>query len=212
MDAKNTRITLMWLAVCVLVVPGPAATADEGEKPDTTQPTLKTRTTADPGRKPQSLAGLAATIRLRKSAGNEGSGVMIDKATLDELAKTGVISVSGSATATEEEPATEESAPTTTGAPSDDLQKRYDTQAQKIDNLEKGLQEFDQRVQDRRTPHTSVMPHDLPPGVRNPNLITRERVEAEIAEERAKLEAMTRQARRAGVELKRSPPQSESQE
>jgi hypothetical protein len=193
---RTPRLTPSILVLVMLLAGGSAIAG--GAEPEPTPVPTKAPEAPSP-RHPQTLADVAGRIHLHKLAGEEGSTPEITNANLRALAAQGVIST-GTATAPSPTPQPEAGTTIPIALPPQEVAKaRYEEQLHKVKVMEQDLADFDKSVAESRTPQTSSLPQNLPPGVRDQNLITREDAVANLEAEKTKLEELRRRAESEGA-------------
>ncbi len=153
-----------------------------------------------------SLAAAAARIHLRRPA-DEGRGpVVITNQNLGEVAGRGTVSEGGgvgSSSVVSAAPAGDQQKGDVN--PANELVGRYLEQTRTVEGLEARLKNFDQQLakpaRDPHNPQSQNSPQFRAPGVVDNAQKQRDEVAKQLAEERAKLEALRARARREGVEL-----------
>jgi hypothetical protein len=216
---------LVAIAIAVgLLAVGPVL-ADEEHPPRADEETAET--SAPPEERPEqpilgaarssggahSLADLARSVKL-KEVGSEGGAVEITDTNLKQIRGGGTMSISGTATTAPplvsegDESAQKEAEAVPVLTPGEEaLQRSYEEQLAKVDSIEKGLADFNQRVEQQRSqPYASTYAQNRAPGTRNQNNLTAEKVQADLAAEKAKLEALRSQASDEGYELRDPKP------
>jgi hypothetical protein len=187
--------------------------AEGAETPGSEAPVLGSKTSTTKG---SSLADVAGRIRLNKPAA-DGSGVVISNDNLSKVSSKGKISVAGSSTpassaAGSGEPASTAGAGAAASAdadaaksPANELITRYFDQKNKVDTLQFRLDDIDRQLaQPSPDPHYQYehnSPQNRAPGVQDQGAVQREEVAKELAAERAKLEAIRREAQQKGIPL-----------
>ncbi len=221
--SRCRRIVIIAIAFGLLAV-GPVP-ADEEQPPRADEETAAT--SAPPEEAPEqpvlgaarssggarSLADLARSVKLKEVGSGDGA-VEITDANLTQIRGGGTMSISGTASTAPplvpegDGSAEEEAEAVPVLTPEEEaLQRSYEEQLAKVDSIEKGLADFDQRVEQQRSqPYVTTYAQNRAPGTRNQNNLTAEKVEADLAAEKAKLEALRAQASDEGYELRDPKP------
>lgn len=197
-------IGLLALAAPVMAEEETTTSTDKDKTTEqTTQESSQARPllgSSKPAPKKGGLAAFAASAQLKGQSSEDGS-VKISNNSLSETSGGGTMSVGGGVTAggAAKKEGPESDIPQ---GPTADEQwsKRIEEQERKIESMEKGLVEFDKQVEENR--RTSAA-HNRAPGTRAPDEVTRERVQKEIAAEKARLDDLRRQAKREGAGAKK---------
>ena len=159
---------------------------------------------------PKSLGAFASAVKLNRAAApTTEEGMVISDHNLPEVAQQGKISAAGglhvaaARTAATPEQASAAGTGVPVDRPKDPLQQQYDDEKANLDGMEKGYEDFENRVEKRRerSAYESYLAQNRPGGVDSRTDQERARAQADIDAQRQRIDRTRRKARREGKKL-----------
>ena len=193
--------TLRWVwsgtLICAM---GLAAAPAHAEQPKTQSKQDAARSQA-PAPAKNSLAAIAAHIKLRRTS-DSGATIVISNSNLSELADRGVISVGSGASSTDEnaEPAPGAETAPPTAADRKAWEQQLSEQEQKVAALQKAYDGFDEEVRKASDPHYGYGAYNVAPGQVSPVVVAKRDLQQKLDAAKKELDSLHAEGKKQGLE------------
>jgi len=196
--ATSSALRWVWSGTLVCAL-GLAASPGRAEEPKE-QPAQKATQAQAPAQQENSLASVAAHIKLRRTS-DTGAPIVISNSNLSELAQRGVISVGSSAAGTEadvDQAAAEQGAqPPPFDAKA--WEQKVKEQEQKVAALQKAYDGFDENVRSASDPHFGYGVYNVAPGQVSPAVVAKQDLQKQLEDAKKELGALQAEGKKQGA-------------